>query len=74
VGWRSNLQEEVQDAEQAKVLKETRRRQHWFTIRDLLADGRCRQAVLGFLSTTDVGRLVPADEDAVSEVSEWEYL
>jgi len=28
-------------------------------IRDLLADGRCAQAVLDFLSSTDVGRLVP---------------
>ena len=28
-------------------------------IRDLLADERCSQAVLDFLSTTDVGRLVP---------------
>jgi len=41
-------------------------------IRDLLADGRCSQAVLDFLSTTDVGRLVLAEEDAGSEVSEWE--
>ena len=39
-------------------------------IRDLLADGRRSQAVLDFLSTTDVGRLVPAEEDAGSEVSE----
>jgi len=30
------------------------------------------QAVLDFLSTTDVGRLVPAKEDVGSEVSEWE--
>jgi len=30
------------------------------------------QAVLDFLSTTDVGRLVPAEEGAGSEVSEWE--
>jgi len=37
-----------------------------------LADGRCSKAVLGFPSTTDVGRLVPAEEDAGSEVSEWE--
>jgi len=43
-----------------------------FKIRDLLADGRCSQAVLDFLSTTDVGRLAPAEEDAESEVSEWE--
>ena len=36
--------------------------------------GRCGQAVLDFLSSTDVGRLVPPLEegDARSEVSEWE--
>ena len=34
---------------------------------------RCRQAVLDFLSSTDVGRRVPAEEDdAVSAVSELE--
>jgi len=43
-----------------------------FTIRDLPADGRCSQVVLDFLSTTDVGRLVPAEEVAGSEVSGWE--
>jgi len=37
-----------------------------FTTRDLLADWRCSQAVPNFLSTTDVGRLVPAEEDAGS--------
>jgi hypothetical protein len=41
-------------------------------VRDLLADGRCSRAVLDFLSTTDVGRLVPVEEDAQSEASEWE--
>jgi hypothetical protein len=43
-------------------------------IRDLLADSRCGQPVLDFLSTTDVGRLVlaPAEEHAQSETSEWE--
>jgi len=43
-----------------------------FKIRNLFTDGRCSQAVLDFLATTDVGRLVPAEEDAGSEVSEWE--
>jgi hypothetical protein len=40
----------------------------------LLADKRCSRAVLGFLSTTDVGRRAPApaEEDAPSEASEWE--
>ena len=42
-------------------------------VRDLLADGRCSQAVLDFLSTADVGRRVLAEEDdAVSAVSELE--
>jgi len=31
----------------------------------------CSQAVLDFLSTADVGRLLLAEEDAVSEVSKW---
>jgi len=37
-----------------------------------LADEKCGRAVLDFLSTMDVGRRVPAEEDAVSEVSEAE--
>jgi len=42
-------------------------------VRDLLADGRCSWAVLDFLSTTNVGRWVPAvEDDAVSTVSELE--
>jgi len=43
-------------------------------VRDLLADGRCSRAVLDFLSSTDVGRRVPAEaeDDAVSAVSELE--
>ena len=59
----------------AEVLKETKRWKSRWTIRDLLANRRCRQAVLDFLSCTDVGRLVPLLEeegDAGSEVSEWE--
>ena len=43
-----------------------------FTIRDPPANGRGSQAVLDFLSITDVGRLVPTEEDAGSEISEWE--
>jgi ribonuclease HI len=65
--------------EQQKVLwkevwKETERGKRRFAIRDLLADDRCSKAVLDFLSTTEVGRLVPppAEEDAQSEASEWE--
>ena len=39
---------------------------------DLIADVRCSQAVLDFLSTTDVGRLLPAEEHVRSKVLEWE--
>jgi len=53
----------------AEVRKDSRRGLHRFKIRDLLANGRCSQTVLGFLSTTHVGRLV---RDVGSEVSEWE--
>jgi len=36
-----------------------------------LADERCGRAVLDFLSTTDVGRrIVPGEEDAVSDVGD----
>jgi len=59
----------------AEVLKETGRRKSRWKIQDLLADQRCSQAVLDYLSSTDLGRTVPAVEeeaDAGSEVSEWE--
>jgi len=56
----------------AEVLKESGRRKSRWRIRNLLTDERCSQSVLDFLSTMDVGRLVPAEEDAGSEVSEWE--
>ena len=55
--------------------EETERWKSRWTVRDLLADKRCGQAVLDFLSSTDVGRLVPArveEADAGSEASEWE--
>jgi len=56
----------------AEVRKETGRWKSRWGIRDLLADGRRSQAVLDSLSATDVGMLVPAEEDAGSKVSEWE--
>jgi len=58
----------------AEVKKETGRWKDRWKVRDLLADGRCSRAVLGFLSSTDVGRRVPQVEqdDAVSAVSELE--
>ena len=37
-----------------------------------LPSGRCSQVVLDLFSTMDVGRLVPAEEDAGSEVLDWE--
>jgi len=51
----------------AKVWKEAGKGESQFNIRDLLADGRCSQAVLDPLSTTDVGRLVPAEGNVRSE-------
>ena len=56
----------------AEVRKETGRWRYRWKIQDLLADERYGRAVLDFLSTTDVGRRVPAEEDAVGEVSEEE--
>ena len=57
----------------AEVRKETGRWKSRWKIRDLLADERCGRAVLDFLSTTDVGMWVPAEEDdAMSAVSELE--
>jgi ribosomal protein L19E len=57
------------------VRKETGRWKRQRRIWDLFADRRCSQAVLEFLTSTDVGRVVPAvevDADARSDVSEWE--
>jgi len=46
-----------------EVQKETGRWKSRWKIRDLLADKRCRKAVLDFLTATDVGRLVPPVEE-----------
>ena len=43
----------------AEVQTETGRWKNRWMVRDPLADGRCGQAVLDFLSSTDVERLVP---------------
>jgi len=56
----------------AEVRKETGRWKSQWKIRDLLADGRCSRAVLDFLTATDVGRRVLAEESAGSEASERE--
>jgi hypothetical protein len=65
---------EQQETLWAEDRKETRRGKHHWKVRDLLADEKCSRAVLDFLATTDVGRLVPApvEEDVQSEASEWE--
>jgi len=56
-----------------EVKKATERWKDRWKVRDLMADGRCSQAVLDFLSSTDVGRRVPVEEDdAVSAVSDLE--
>jgi len=55
--------------------KESGRGKSRSKIRELLADVRCRQAVLDFLSTTDVGSLAgagPAEEERGGGASEWE--
>ena len=72
----------------AEVQKETGRWKSRWKIQDLFADPGCSQAVLDFLSSTDVGKIVPTveeedgvgkivptveEEDGVgSEASEWE--
>jgi len=59
----------------AEVRKETGRWKSRWRIRDLFADRRCSQAILDFLTSTDVGRIAPAvgeKADTGSEVSEWE--
>ena len=54
----------------AEVRKKTGRWKDRWKIRDLLADERCSRAVLDFLTSTDVGKWAPAEEeDTVSEVS-----
>jgi len=66
--------------EQQKTLwgegyKETGKGRRRWRAHDLLADPRCRQALLDFLTTTGVGGIVPPAEeeaDAGSKVSEWE--
>jgi len=56
------------------VRREIGRGKDWFKIRVLITDKGRSQAVLDFLSTTGVGRLVPvpAGEDAQREELEWE--
>jgi len=57
-----------------EVYKETGRGREWWKAHELFAEEGCSQAVLDFLSSTDVGKIVPAVEvdDVESEASEWE--
>jgi ribonuclease HI len=58
-----------------EVWKETGRGRGRTKAHELFADPSCSQAVLDFLSSTDVGKTVPAvgvGEDAGSEASEWD--
>ena len=56
-----------------EVWKETAKERRWWKAHELFADRRCSQAVLNFLSSTEVGKTVPAvEEDDRSEASEWE--
>jgi len=53
----------------------TGRRKSWWKGHELFADRRCSQAAPDFFSSTEVGKIVPAvefEDDAGSEVSEWE--
>ena len=54
------------------MLKESEKWKSRWKVRDLLTDGRCSGEVLDFRSTTDVGKLVPAEDNAGRGVSEWE--
>ena len=57
-----------------EVYKETGRGRWRWKAHELFAEKECSQAVLDFLSSTDVGKTVPAAaaDDAGSEASEWE--
>jgi len=57
-----------------EVWKETGKGRKWWKVHELFAERRCSQVLLDFLSSTDIGKIVPAEEgdDAESEASEWE--
>ena len=55
--------------------KETGRGKRWWKAPELFADRRCGQVVLDFLSSTDVGKIVPTaevEDNVESEASEGE--
>jgi ribonuclease HI len=57
-----------------EVWKKTGRGRERWKVHELFAESECSQSILDFLSSTDVGKIVPAVEvdDTGSEVSEWE--
>jgi len=58
-----------------EVWKETGRGKRWWKAPELFADRRCGQVVLDFLSSTDVGKIVPTaevEDNVESEASEGE--
>jgi len=57
-----------------EVWKETGKGRERWKVHELFAERTCSQALLDFLSSTDIGKIVPAEEgdDAESEASEWE--
>ena len=54
--------------------KETGKGRKWWKVHELFAEWTCSQVLLDFLSSMDIGKIVPAEEgdDAESEASEWE--
>lgn len=60
---------EVSRALWARVRAETGRGKDQLRIRDLFADGRCSEAILQFLPTTDRGRIL-GKADELSDGSE----
>jgi len=55
------------------VWKETGKGREWWKVHELFTERTCSQALLDFLSLTDIGKIVPVEEgdDAESEASEW---
>ena len=58
-----------------EVQKETGKGTERWKVHELFEEVECSQAVLDFLSSTEVGKIVPGesrDEDAESKASQWE--
>jgi len=56
------------------VWKETGKGRERWKVHELFAKRTCSQALLDFLSSTDIGKIVPVEEgnNVESEASEWE--